>query len=493
MPENAEMPEFLEKGPKQLLIGGRWMASESGDTFETVNPSTGEVLTEVAAGGQEDIDKAVEEARAAFDGPWRDATPDMRQQAILHLADLVLENAEELGTLDSLDMGMPVALSRGGGRWASRLRFYSALPHMVHGETIPNSMPGDVFTYTLREPVGVVGGITPWNGPVTAALLKIGPVLATGCTLVLKPAEQSPLSALLLGELISKTEIPPGVINIVTGVGETAGAALASHTDVDKIAFTGSQAVGREIVRASAGNLKRVTLELGGKSPNVVFADSDIEVAATNAAMAVFLFTGQICSAATRLLVEESIHDQFVERVSAVAQSLKVGNSMDPTTQLGPLVSDEALQRVTNYISTGVDEGATLVQGGHRIEDNGLNAGFFVEPTVFTEVDSKMTIAQEEIFGPVLSAMPFTDIDEAIERANGTPYGLGAGVWTRDVKKAQYLTERISAGMVWVNGYHLIDPAIPWGGYRMSGYGREGSVYEIDEYTNLKSVIVVSG
>jgi aldehyde dehydrogenase (NAD+) len=334
----------------------------------------------------------------------------------------------------------------------------------------------------------VVGAIIPWNGPLAATIWKIGPALATGCTVVLKPAEEAPLTALRLGELLLEAGVPEGVVNVVPGYGETAGAALASHMDVDKIAFTGSYLTGQKIIQASAGNLKRVSLELGGKSPDIVFADADLAATVPGAAMAVFSNSGQICSAGTRLFVEKRIYDEFVGQVGEFGRGLKVGNGLDPDTQIGPLVSEQQLDRVTGYLAAGKQEGARAVVGGARLTGGAMDQGFFVPPTVFADVNDDMSIAREEIFGPVISAIPFEDVDEVIQRANATPFGLGSGVWTRDVGKAHRLTRAVRAGSVWVNCYQAMDPAVPFGGYKMSGYGRESGLQQLDEYLNVKAV-----
>jgi aldehyde dehydrogenase (NAD+) len=480
---------FADGSFKRMLIDGQWVESASGKRFDSRNPATGELLATVAEGDKEDIDRAVAAARRAFEGPWGRFTPYERQQVLLKLADLAERHFDELTTLDTLDMGAPVRRTRGLRlRVLGMLRYYAGQATSIHGETIPNSLPGDVFSYTLKEPVGVVGAIIPWNAPLAATVWKIGPVLATGCTVVLKPAEEAPLTSLRLGQLALEAGVPPGVINIVPGYGETAGAALASHPDVDKVAFTGSHVTGQSIVRASAGNLKRVSLELGGKSPDVVFADADIEAAVPGAAMAVFANSGQICSAGTRLFVEQGIYDEFVERVAGFGKSLRIGNGLDPETDIGPLVSEQQLERVTGYLDLGRHEGARALSGGARLTDGAYANGYFVPPTVFAGVRDDMRIAQEEIFGPVVSAIPFKDMDDLVARANATMFGLGSGVWTRDVSKAHSLAKAIKAGSVWVNCYQAMDPAVPFGGYKMSGYGREGGLQHLDEYLNVKAV-----
>lgn len=480
---------FLDGKPKRMLIDGKLLEAASGKTFESFNPATGEVLATVAEGDAEDIDRAVEAARRAFEGPWSKVKPFERQAILLKFADLVDKHADELTELDTLDMGAPLSRTRNMRRRAvGLLRYYAGMATALHGETIENSLPGDVFSYTLKEPVGVVGAIIPWNAPLTSSLWKIGPALATGCTVILKPAEEAPLTPLRLGELALEAGVPPGVLNVVPGFGETAGAALARHMGVDKVAFTGSHFTGQKIVQASSFNLKRVSLELGGKSPDIVFADADLDSAAPGAGMAVFANSGQICSAGTRLFVERKIYDEFTGRVAEFSKSLRVGNGLDPEVVIGPLVSQEQLDRVTGYLSIGRQEGANPLSGGERITEGEMAKGYFVPPTVFADVRDDMRIAQEEIFGPVISAIPFTDIDEVLSRANNTMFGLGSGVWTRDVNKAHRLARGIRAGSVWVNCYQAMDPAVPFGGYKMSGYGRESGIQHLEEYLNVKAV-----
>ncbi|MDA8051840.1 MAG: aldehyde dehydrogenase family protein [Rhodospirillales bacterium] len=480
---------FLDGKAKRMLIDGKWVEAASGKTFDTINPATGEVLAAVAEGDAEDIDRAVAAARRAFEGPWAKFKPYERQNLLLKLAALVEAHFDELAELDTLDMGAPIRRTKGGRQRAlGMLRYYAGQATAIHGETIENSLPGEYVSFTLKEPVGVVGAIIPWNGPLGATIWKLGPALATGCTVVLKPAEEAPLTPLRMGELCLQAGVPPGVVNIVPGYGETAGAALARHAGVDKVAFTGSHLTGQKVVEASAGNLKRLSLELGGKSPDVVFADADLEAAAPGAGMAVFANSGQICSAGTRLFVERRIYDEFTERVAAYGRSLRVGDGSDPQTEVGPLVSEAQLERVTGYLATGRQEGARPLSGGERLTEGALASGYFVPPTVFADVRDTMRIAQEEIFGPVISAIPFTDIEEVIRRANATTFGLGSGVWTRDVGKAHRLARAIRAGSVWINCYQAMDPAMPFGGYKMSGYGREGGKQHVEEYLNVKAV-----
>jgi aldehyde dehydrogenase (NAD+) len=480
---------YADGSYKKMLIDGKWVDAASGKRFETHNPATGELLATVAEGDAEDINRAVTAARRAFEGTWSKVKPFERQHLLLKLADLVEKNFEELSQLDTLDMGAPISRTRGNKlRVLGMLRYYAGQATALHGETIENSLPGEIFSYTLKEPVGVVGAIIPWNGPLGASVWKIGPAIATGCTVILKPAEEAPLTSLRLAELCMEAGIPPGVVNVVPGFGETAGAALASHAGVDKVAFTGSHVTGQSIVRASAGNLKRVSLELGGKSPDIVFADADLDAAVPGAAMAVFANSGQICSAGTRLFVEQQVYDEFVGRVAEFGKKLQVGNGLDPNTQIGPLVSEQQLERVSDYLAIGQKEGAKALAGGARLTEGALSKGYFVPPTVFANVQDNMRIAQEEIFGPVISAISFRDPDELIQRANATTFGLGSGVWTRDVGKAHRVAKALRAGSVWVNCYQAMDPAVPFGGYKMSGYGRESGKQHLEEYLNVKAV-----
>jgi aldehyde dehydrogenase (NAD+) len=485
----AHVP-FLDGKPKRLLIGGEWVAARSGATFPTVNPSTGQELAQLALGAAADIDAGVQAARHAFEGPWRRTKPVERQRLLLVLADLVERDYEQLAWLQSLDFGGPISAMRAGrARPLGLLRYYAGLATTVHGQTIENSLPGEHLSYTLKEPVGVVGAITPWNGPLNVCITKLAPALAVGCTVVLKPSEEASLAAVRLGELIQEAGFPPGVVNIVTGRGDC-GAALAEHPGVDKIGFTGSTATGQAIIRASAGNVKRLSLELGGKSPDIVFADANLDAAVPAAAMAAFGNSGQLCCAGSRLLVQRQVHDQFVERVARFGETLRLGNAIDPATQIGPLVSARQLDRVCGYLEAGRREGASTVSGGERALQGELAEGWFVPPTVFGHVRNDMTIAREEIFGPVISVIPFDEVDEAIAIANDTPFGLGAGVWTRDVSKAHRVSGALKSGTVWVNCYLQMDPSIPFGGYKQSGYGREFGVDHLNEFLQVKSVVL---
>ena len=473
--------------PRKILIDGKWVAAVSGKTFDSLDPSTGEVLARVAEGNKADIDLAVKAARRAFEsGPWPKMSASERGRIIWKIADLLEKHTEEFAELETLDNGKPISISRVADvpLAVDLFRYMAGWATKIEGSTIP--IAGPFLAYTRREPVGVVGQIIPWNFPLLMAAWKLGPALATGCTVVLKPAEQTPLSALRLGELAQEAGLPAGVLNIVTGFGETAGAALAAHPDVDKIAFTGSTEVGRLIVQAAAGNLKKVTLELGGKSPNIVFDDADVSKAAAGAANAIFFNHGQCCCAGSRLYVEEKIFDKVVEGVSESAKKIRVGPGMDPDTNMGPLVSEEQFQRVCGYMESGVKEGAKAVVGGKKVG----NRGYFVEPTVLVNTTPNMKVVREEIFGPVVTAMPFKNIDEIAAEANNSSYGLAAGIWTKDIGKAHALANKLRAGTVWINCYNVFDAAMPFGGYKESGWGREMGKEALELYTEVKSVCV---
>jgi acyl-CoA reductase-like NAD-dependent aldehyde dehydrogenase len=494
VPMNAPAPlpsvtMFLSK-PAKMLIGGQWREASSGETLVSNDPATGNALATFPSGDAPDADEAVRAARAAFIGPWRRITPYERGRLLQKAAGLIEKNAEELAQLITLENGKPLWEARREVATAvSWTEYYAGWATKVLGDTIPVSLPGQFLNYTVREPLGVVAGITPPNYPLTMPLYKAVPALATGNSLILKPSEDTPLVALRLGELFLEAGFPEGVVNIVTGLGETAGAALALHDDVDKITFTGSTEVGRELVRASAGNLKRVSLELGGKSPNIVFADADLEAALKGVFMGIFFCQGEICSAGSRLFVEESICDDFVARLAEMARAVKLGHGLDPATKMGPLVSRAQQQRVLEYVSIAAEENARALAGG-RAPDGDLAAGYFVEPTVFANVTNSMRIAREEIFGPVVCAIPFHDLPDAIAKGNDSPYGLAAGVWTRDIRKAHQAAAALDAGTVWVNCYNAFDNASPWGGFKQSGWGREKGPYGLDLFTQIKSVIV---
>ena len=482
--------EEFTAAPRKLFINGQWTGAASGKTFATPDPATGETLANVAEGDAEDINRAVRAARAAFDeGPWSRLTPSDRGRLIWKLGDLILEHADELAQLESLDNGKPVGVARAADvpLAADLFQYMAGWATKIEGNTIDISvpyMPGANFhSYTLREPVGVVGQIIPWNFPLLMAAWKLGPALTTGNTIVLKPAEQTPLSALRLAELIAEAGFPDGVVNVVTGYGETAGAALAAHDDVDKVAFTGSTEVGKLIVHAAAGNLKKVTLELGGKSPNIVFDDADAG-AVEGAANAIFFNHGQCCVAGSRLYVQQDRFDEVVNGVAEIAKGIKLGPGMEAGTQMGPLVSEEQLQRVTGFLESGVADGATTLTGGTRHGE----AGYFVEPTVITNTRPDMKIVREEIFGPVVVAAPFASLDEIAGEANNSPYGLGAGIWTRDISKAHALAKKLRAGTVWINCYNVFDASLPFGGYKQSGWGREMGHEALEAYTEVKAV-----
>jgi phenylacetaldehyde dehydrogenase len=482
---DRSVEEFLAT-PRQLFISGQWADAASGKTFETPDPATGETLARVAEGDAEDIDRAVRAARTAFEeGPWSRMTPSERGRIVWKIGDLILEHAGELAQLESLDNGKPYPVAQVADipLSADLFHYMAGWATKIEGNTIPISMPGAYHSYTLREPVGVVGQIIPWNFPLLMAAWKLGPALAAGCTVVLKPAEQTPLSALYLAGLIAEAGVPDGVVNVVPGFGETAGAALAAHNDVDKVAFTGSTEVGKLIVQAAAGNLKKVSLELGGKSPNIVFDDAD-PGAIAGAANAIFFNHGQCCSAGSRLFVQRDRFEEVVDGVADIAKSIKLGPGMESGTQMGPLVSAEQLSRVTSYLDSGKADGATAVTGGGRHGER----GYFVEPTVLTNTHPEMKVVREEIFGPVVVAAPFSDLDEIARVANDTEYGLAAGIWTKDISKAHALAQKLRAGTVWINCYNVFDAALPFGGYKQSGWGREMGHEVLNNYTEVKAV-----
>ncbi|CAN5362088.1 aldehyde dehydrogenase DhaS [soil metagenome] len=476
--------------PRKMLIGGGWVDAASGKTFASIDPATGDVLATVPEGDAEDIDRAVRAAREAFErGPWRTMRPSDRGACLWRLADLIAAHAEEFAQLESLDNGKPLSAARieDVPLTVDLFRYMAGWASKIEGNTIPLSLPdAQYFAYTVREPVGVVGQIIPWNYPLQMASWKLGPALAVGCTIVLKPAEQTPLSALRLGELIMEAGFPDGVVNIVTGFGETAGAALSAHPGVDKIAFTGSTDVGRLILKAASGNLKKVTLELGGKSPNIIFADADIDSAIPGAASAIFSNHGQNCCAGSRLYIEKKIFDRVIEGVAAEAAKIRLGPGMSPDTDMGPLVSEEQLHRVAGMVKSGVSEGARAAAGGNAKQGR----GYFMEPTVLVDTAPSMNIVKDEIFGPVVVAMPFTDPAEIAAEANNSVYGLAAGIWTRDVSRAHRLAAELRAGTVWINCYNVCDAALPFGGFKQSGWGREMGHESLALYTETKTVCI---
>jgi len=483
-------PTELKAAPSaaKLLINNRWIESESGKTFGTINPSTGEEICQVAEAGVADVDKAVRAARMAFEqGPWRKTSASERGRLLYRLADLIEANTDELAKLETLDNGKPVARAKAVdvAKAIACYRYFGGWADKVQGKTIP--IDGDFFCYTRHEPIGVVGQIIPWNYPILMQAWKLAPALATGNTIVMKPAEQTPLSALRIGELIVEAGFPEGVVNILPGFGPTAGAAIASHMDVDKVAFTGSTEIGRLVMEAAAkSNLKGVTLELGGKNPNIVFADADLDEAVEGAHAGLFVNQGQSCCSGSRVFVEKKIYDEFVEKSVARAKKRTVGDPFDPGTEQGPQVDQSQFDKVMGYIESGRSEGATLACGGERVGDH----GYFIQPTVFADVQDHMKIAREEIFGPVMSIIPFSDVDEVIMRANRTSYGLAAGVWTRDIKKVHAVANGVRAGTVWINCYHVLDTRAPFGGFKQSGIGRELGEYGLQQYTEVKTVIV---
>lgn len=483
--------EFLSRGRFGLLINGQDAPAASGATLETVDPSTGAVIGHLAAGDDVDVDRAVKAARAAFQGGWSRWTAYERQ-ALLHRAhDAIDRNFEELAQIETTDMGAPISRTRASKAAVLRMiQFFASQCTAVAGETLPNGLPGDVTTMSFNAPVGVIGGIIPWNGPLNGQWWILGAALATGCTVVLKPAEDASLSVLRVAGLLHEIGLPPGVVNVVTGYGSTAGAALSRHPDVDRIAFTGSTDTGRRIIEASAVNIKKLQLELGGKSPDIIFADADLDKAVPGAAMGVFANSGQICFAGTRVFVQRPIVEEFCERVAAFTRTVRVGPGLNADSQLGPLISGRQLDRVMSYIDLGGREGARLVCGGDRMRGDDLAGGYYVSPTVFADVANDMRIAREEIFGPVLSVIPFDTLDEAIALGNQTEYGLGGAVWTRDISQAFKVVKGIQSGVMWVNCYGLIDPLVGFGGTKHSGYGAKGGRAHLDTYLYRKTVYI---
>ena len=481
---NSAALDFLRK-PKRLLIGGKWVTAKSGKTFETVNPANEEVLALIAEGDKADVDEAVKAARKAFDeGRWPIMGPHERARLMFKIAELIDTHADELAELETLDNGKPLTFSRGFDIPASAetFRYYGGWVTKIYGETNPSDPA--FFNYTLREPVGVCGQIIPWNFPLLMAAWKLGPALACGNTVILKPAEQTPLTALRLGELIMEAGLPEGVLNIVTGFGPGAGSSIAEHPEIDKVAFTGSTEVGKIILKASAGNLKKVSLELGGKAPNIIFPDADLDQAVPTAMMGVFFNSGQVCCAGTRIFVQRDKYDEVVGKLANFSKGVTMGDPFDQKSTIGPLVSREQFDRVKSYLDVGKKEGAKVAAGGEA----GTGKGYFVNPTLFTGVNNEMRIAREEIFGPVGAAISFTDENDAVFQGNNTDYGLSAAVWTRDLSRAHKMARSLKAGTVWVNCFNQLDPITPFGGYKQSGFGRELGKYAIDLYTQIKSV-----
>ena len=486
----TSIPVGLQNVRQELIfVGGHWRAPATGRTIPVFNPATATVIAQVGEAGAEDIDTAVQAARKAFDsGPWRRMLPRERERILTRIAELIEGHADELAYLESLDVGKPINEARFVDipLSAEFFRYFAGWISKLHGTTIP--VNGPFLNYTLREPVGVVAAITPWNFPLALSSQKIAPALAMGNTVIHKPAEQTPLTALRFADLCLEAGLPEGVLSVLPGYGETAGAALVSNPGVDKIAFTGETTTGKEIMRSGAATLKRLSLELGGKSPNIVFADADLEAAANGAISAVFFNQGEICSAGSRLLVEEKAYDQMVQAVSQRAQNLKIGDPMSAETQMGAQVSQEHYEKVLRYIDLGRQEGASVVCGGEAFK--GAGPGWFIRPTVFAGVRNEMKIAREEIFGPVVAVISFSEPEEAVEIGNATSYGLAAGVWTRDIGRAHHIAQELRAGTVWINTYNMFDVASPFGGYKWSGFGRENGVYALENYTQTKSVWV---
>jgi aldehyde dehydrogenase (NAD+) len=474
---------------KQLFINGEWREAATGTTIEVVNPATEEVIAEVASAELSDVDAAVAAARAAFDGPWSKLSARERGRLVWKIGEKLTERADEIARLETIHNGKPIFESRHieVPAAAECFQYFAGWADKIHGETIP--VKGNFLTYTLREPVGVVAAIVPWNFPLLLTAWKVAPALACGNTVIIKPASQTPLTALALAEIAQEVGLPPGVLNVVTGPGSKVGQMLVDHPGIDKIAFTGDTSTGKQIMRGSAETLKRITLELGGKSPNIVFPDADLDAALRGATTGIFYGKGEVCAAGSRLLVDKSIKSEFIDKVAARARKMAPGDPMDPKTRLGAISSKKQLDNDLRYIELAKKEGAQLVAGGGRA-DIGTGKGYFLQPTVFDGVTPEMTIAREEIFGPVLATIEFGDVDEAIARANDSHYGLAAAVWTKDIKKAHYVARKLQAGTVWINTYNIYDTAAPFGGYKQSGFGREMSVHALEHYTQVKSVWV---